>query len=243
MSDPRTYLFDLPIAGRPAPFMMPVEWYPGVQDYWSQGSSTRSVDPIEGIRAVVVHAAIGVDSAGAMSFMKARRASWHWLIPDESESQHGHTIWACTQEARAAWHVAETGSHAMANGGRCGVNEWSLGIEIINSRRPDMIDPFSEWQVEIAASLVRSCWAKYPNLTQVMSHALLEPEQRSDPGAHFPWTRFRDLVLGGSTAGSRHPLAAAAIPMGELPPTDDIASCCADPAEPPADFSDGRIFS
>jgi N-acetylmuramoyl-L-alanine amidase len=49
----------------------------------------------------------------------------------------------------------------------------------------------------MTARIVRFCWAKYPNLTHVVSHAKLDPERRTDPGAHFPWDEFKNQVLHG----------------------------------------------
>jgi len=65
-------------------------------------------------------------------------------------------------------------------------------LEIVNTQDHD---PFSNWQVEQAAALVRYAWSKYPELVDVVSHAKLDPQRRSDPGTHFPWDRFRELVL------------------------------------------------
>jgi N-acetylmuramoyl-L-alanine amidase len=130
---------------------------------------------------------------------KGAQASWHWLVPDENEPEHGQLVWACAPEARAAWHVRNDCSHPKVNGGATKVNHWSLGIEVVNAQTPN--DTFSDWQVEATAQIVRYCWAKYPNLKQVVSHAKLDPDRRSDPGKHFPWERFKKLVLNGKDDG------------------------------------------
>jgi len=85
--------------------------------------------------------------------------------------------------------------HADVNNGRKYVNYWSLGVEIVNTQDPGVTDPYSDWQVKQAAELVRYAWSKYPDLVDVVSHAKLDPERRVDPGARFPWDRFRELVL------------------------------------------------
>ncbi len=228
MSDPKNYLLDLPKSQRPQSLSIPEKWYPEVRDYWGISTTGRIFDPIDGVRAVVIHATAGVSSEGAMSVMRAGKASWHWLIPDEDEPAHGNTVWACAPETKAAWHVRNTKFHPAVNGGARKVNHWSLGIEIVNSQSVKKVDPFSDWQVEVTAKIVRYCWAKYPNLTQVVSHALLDPERRTDPGTHFPWQRFCDLVLtpDGDAVGLHE--AELATPMSQLSdPPNGLTTCCA----------------
>jgi N-acetylmuramoyl-L-alanine amidase len=123
------------------------------------------VDPILGIRAVVIHATAGSSSEGAVSVIRAGAASFHWLVPDENEEAHGQFVWACIPEARAAWHVRNACSHPSVNDGATRANHWSLGIEVVNSQ---VQDPFSDWQIEATAQIVRYCWAKYPNLKHVV---------------------------------------------------------------------------
>ena len=206
MADPKTYQFDLP-AERPANVTIPEQWYPGVQDYWPRCTTERMVgNHITGVVAVVIHATAGVSSAGAVSVMHPApgdaAASFHWLVPDEDEPQHGEMIWACVRERDAAWHVRNSRHHPDVNDDETKVNHWSLGIEIVN--RQSGGDSFSEWQVAVTAQIIRYCWAKYPNLKHIVSHAKLDPDRRSDPGANFPWERFKELVLDVS----REPLSA-----------------------------------
>jgi N-acetyl-anhydromuramyl-L-alanine amidase AmpD len=222
MPDPKTYLFNLPAAGRPDPFPIPEVLYPNVQNFWASSTSSRIFDPILGIKAVVIHATAGGSSAGAMSVMQAGTASFHWLVPDENESQHGHVVWACAPEARAAWHVRNDKSHPQVNGGAMRVNHWSLGIEVVNTQ---VSDPFSNWQVEVTATIVRYCWAKYPNLKTIVSHAALDPHRRTDPGTNFDWARFRQLVLSPPGTESASSMIAGVTPMGKLAPAD-LKACC-----------------
>lgn len=198
MSAPRTWQFNLPSDQRPSDASFPEAWYPGIQSTWSGCTTPRKYDPIEGIRAVVIHATAGSSTSGAISVMKAGKASFHWIVPDEDEEKHGALVWACAPEAKAAWHVRNACSHPDVWGGEDHVNHFSLGIEIVNAQISS--DQFSNWQVQITADVVRYCWAKYPNLKHVVSHARLDPERRTDPGTNFPWSRFKDLVLTGGVA-------------------------------------------
>lgn len=203
MADPTTYQFNLPAEGRPADVIIDEVWYPGIQELWPLCSTGRIFDPIYGVRAVVIHATAGSSSEGAVSVMRDGQASFHWLVPDEDEPQHGRTVWACVPEARAAWHVRNTCHNADVNNDESRVNHWSLGIEVVNSQTQG--DTFSSWQVEVTARLVRYCWAKYPNLRYIVSHAKLDPDRRSDPGTAFPWQTFKQLVL--STAPDERAMA------------------------------------
>ncbi|QGW65188.1 N-acetylmuramoyl-L-alanine amidase [Lysobacter soli] len=197
MPSPSQYKFNLPVAGRPDDVELAEFWYPGIRAFWESASARRTVDPIFGIRAVVIHATAGASSDGAASVIRAGTASFHWLVPDENEDAHGEFVWACIPEARAAWHVRNTCSHPSVNGGAKRVNHWSLGIEVVNTQ---VQDPFSEWQLEATAQIVRYCWAKYPNLKHVVSHAVLDPARRSDPGTAFDWAQFKELVLQGASS-------------------------------------------
>lgn len=214
MGNPGNYQFDLPRDGRPAEARLVERWYPGIRESWQGCTSRRIYDPILGVRAIVIHATAGTSSAGAASVMADGRASFHWLVPDEDEWAHGRLVWACAPEARTAWHVRNGCSHPDVWGGRPRINHYSLGLEIVNAARPE--DGFSRWQVEAAARIVRYAWAKYPNLVHVVSHARLDPGRRSDPGAHFPWERFRDLVFS-MPADPALPVTAA--------PAESLAGC------------------
>lgn len=221
--DPRTYQFDLPSDRRPSNVVIPERWYPGIGDTWADCTSPRSFDPIYGVRAVVVHATAGGSSAGAVSVMKAGRASFHWLVPDENEEQHGSIVWACAPEARAAWHVRNECSHPDVWDGHTRINHYSLGIEVVNAQ--DQTDRFSAWQVEMTAKIIRYCWEKYPNLRHVVSHAKLDPGRRSDPGTLFPWEDFRAQVLNG--ADPVEPAVANATTTALLPDSDvDLCAGC-----------------
>jgi N-acetyl-anhydromuramyl-L-alanine amidase AmpD len=212
MAELADFQFDLPSAGRPVPFQLFEQPYPGVRQYWEGSTSKRVLDPILGVAAIVVHASGGADSEGVMSAMKARKGSWHWIVPDEDEAQHGHFVWAGAPEARAARHVRNSCSHPDVADGRLRVNHFSLGIQIVSRRKQEDPLPFSDWQVFAAGEIIRYCWAKYPNLKHVVAHARLDPTRHGGPGAIFPWDRLRGTVVN-RPPGDVAPMAALATPM------------------------------
>jgi N-acetyl-anhydromuramyl-L-alanine amidase AmpD len=222
MTDPKQFQFDLPAAGRPPLFTLEEEFFPGIKDFWPISTKKRMVHPIDGIRAVVIHATAGSSSVGAVSVMKEGKASFHWLVPDENEEQHGHFVWACAPETLAAFHVQNSKSHPDVNDGKNLVNHWSLGVEMVNSQKSS--DEFSAWQVSMTARIVRFCWAKYPNLKHVVSHAKLDPERRTDPGSHFPWNDFQQQVLNG--VNEPVPRLLASVLSAEAIAAADEKGCC-----------------
>jgi N-acetyl-anhydromuramyl-L-alanine amidase AmpD len=193
-ADPRTYHFKLPRYQGARHGPPPCAWYPGTREHWPHCTSERTLHSDGRIRAVVIHATVLPTSAEAIGEMLRHRCSFHWLIPGKHEPEHGRFIWACVPEELAAWHVRKECFHPEVNFSNSYVNYWSLGIEIVNKQQEDS---FSDWQVEQTAALVRYAWSKYPELVDVVSHAKLDPERRTDPGKDFPWERFRELVLGG----------------------------------------------
>jgi N-acetyl-anhydromuramyl-L-alanine amidase AmpD len=194
MGDPKKYFFKLPDAGAPSPFKIPERIYPDIRWYNRNRASDRTYHPVEGIEGVVIHATAGGSTSGALDWWKrpdGAKASAHWIVPDEDEVGHGKEVLAVVYESLAAWHVRNDKTHPLI-GNRDHVNHWTLGIEIVNRQVPT--DSFSDWQIEITALLVRYCWAKYPNMKYVFSHALVDPERRSDPGSQFDWDKFIALI-------------------------------------------------
>ena len=125
MADPRSYFFDLPGSKRPSYAKLNEEWFPDIKSAALRTSKSRGRDPIKGVKTVVIHATAGSSSAGAASVIFDGVASFHWLVPDENEPQHGHFVWATCYESRAAFHVRKSLSHPKINGGQKDINRIS----------------------------------------------------------------------------------------------------------------------
>lgn len=191
-ADPKNYQFDLPFKPEVAPLAETI--HPRAWAVAGGVASLRGAPPEEAVRLIVIHATAGSSTDGAVSVMEAGRASFHWVVPGKDEPAHGAHVWATCPERLAAWHVRRPCAHPQICDGATNLNRASLGIEIVN--RQDGEDAFSDWQIEAAAAIVRYAWAKYPKLAHVTSHARLDPERRTDPGANFPWTEFMERVRG-----------------------------------------------
>lgn len=223
--NPNKYFFKLPETPRPEPLRLMEERVPGYQWYDQHRATTRIYHPINGVEAVVIHATSGFATQHALDAWHSASASAHWIVPDEDEPQHGQFVWSVVSESLAAWHVLNSVSNPDL-GNKQKTNHWSLGIEIVNSQEvQDYRDQFSDWQVKATAQIVRYCWAKYPNLKYVVSHAKLDPSRRDDPGKNFPWADFKALVLSDASDPPRNPLRHNILPASAFPAVP-IGGCC-----------------
>jgi N-acetylmuramoyl-L-alanine amidase len=196
MSNPINYLFHLPSRAT-AQGLYPLEeaWWPGARAAARFATSPRDGDPVNSIEALVIHATAGSNAAGAFSVIAERRASFHWIVPGAKDPGYGEHVWATSPERRAAWHVRNGASHPQVANGSGRINHCSLGLEIVNTQKPDCL--FTEWQIAATVGIALYAWTKYPRLSTIVSHAALDPARRSDPGAHFPWADFKRRVLEG----------------------------------------------
>ncbi len=204
MPDPNDFYFALPADNKP-PFVPLTEEVHADFTWLTQNRSrSRGRDVLEGVDTVVIHATAGWATQHAVDAWHNATASAHWIVPDEDEPQHGHFVWATVAEAKAAYHVSADPNADLGPGN---VNNRSLGIEIVNTQDvQNYQDPYSAWQVTMAAQIVLYAWAKYPNMKHVISHARLQSHNRADPGRQFPWASFKEQVLTHSALGTRNPL-------------------------------------
>jgi N-acetyl-anhydromuramyl-L-alanine amidase AmpD len=226
MPNPTTFYFKLDPAKRPPDLPLAETRIPEFKWFNTHRGRSRGVNPITGITTVVIHATAGWATQHAIDNWKIRNAGAHWIIPDEDEPQHGQFVWAIVSEALSIRHVKDRIRHPDL--GDFNINHRSLGIEIVNSQNVrNYTDPYSDWQVQAAASIVRYCWAKYPNLRHVISHARVDPADRADPGKNFPWDKFKSLVLSDAHDPARHPLAGEMMPVSAFPDLrTGTGGCC-----------------
>lgn len=206
MTDPQEYHFYLPKDKRPQFNPLKEEVHPSFEWLTNNRSRSRGADVFQVIDTIVIHATAGYSTQHVIDTWKNRKASAHWIIPDEDEPQHEHFVWATVAEAKAAFHVGDV-DYEKHLGKGTNVNNRSLGIEIVNTQDvQNYTDPYSTWQIESTAKIITYAWGKYPNLKHVISHAKLDPTRRSDPGRNFPWEKLKELVISHSTIEKRNPL-------------------------------------
>jgi len=225
MPNPESYYFELPVNGAPDFAPLEEEIHSDFQWLTRNRARARGRDVYEVIDTVVIHATAGFATQHAVDTWRKRRASAHWIIPDENEPQHGEFAWATVAEAKAAYHVRDSVDLPPELSDGPNVNNRSLGIEIVNTQNVENYsDQYSEWQIQMTAWIVLYAWAKYPNLRHIISHAKLDPNRRADPGSNFPWPEFQRRVLAHEGLPERNPIVSAE--FTPLPPSKDSAGCC-----------------
>lgn len=164
------------------------------------------------IDTIVLHATVGdlrpsINELTADNRPLAQRVSAHYIIDRDG------TIYELVPPDRVAWHAG-----VSTFGGRANVNEFSIGIELVN--RNDGRDPYPDAQIIATAELVADLMRRY-NIPQsrIVSHAdVAVPRGRKTDPRGFPWIRFFRLVVERSdiwsTWGSAYPLDAAARSFG-----------------------------
>lgn len=86
-----------------------------------------------------------------------------------------------------AWHAGESCFE-----GRDQCNDFSVGIELEGTDD----QPYETVQIERLAEVVRALCEAYPRLNpkRVVGHSDIAPGRKTDPGPHFDWEGFRELL-------------------------------------------------
>jgi AmpD protein len=102
------------------------------------------------------------------------RVSSHFLVRRDGE------VVQFVPVGRRAWHA---GASSWRGRSRC--NDFSVGIELEGSED----DVFAPAQYASLASLLKHLRATLP-LRDLAAHSDVAPGRKTDPGAHFDWTRL-----------------------------------------------------
>ena len=115
--------------------------------------------------------------------IKDLRVSAHLLI-----RRDGELVQFVPFQERA-WHAGESCFE-----GREQCNDFSIGVELEGTDE----QPYETVQVERLAEVVRTLCAAYPGLSpqRVVGHSDIAPGRKTDPGPHFDWEGFRELLAG-----------------------------------------------
>jgi N-acetylmuramoyl-L-alanine amidase len=144
----------------------------------------------------------------------AARVSAHYLIDEDG------SVWALVPEERRAWHAGRSWWR-----GRAGLNDVSVGIELVNPGHEWGYRPFPEAQMAALVPLAQAIMVRWAMPTwQVVAHSDIAPDRKEDPGELFDWQRLAGEGIGiwpspgerlDPVGDARRALAAIGYPLEE----------------------------
>lgn len=133
----------------------------------------------------------------------ASRVSAHYLIDEDG------AVTALVPEARRAWHAGRSWWR-----GRPGLNDISIGIELVNPGHEWGYRPFPEAQMASLADLARAIIRRWAMPAwQVVGHSDIAPDRKEDPGELFDWAWLARRGVGVWPASPEPP----PLPPAEAP--------------------------
>ncbi len=116
----------------------------------------------------------------------AAEVSSHYVVDEDG------TTWRLVPEDRRARHAGI--SHWR---GHVGLNDRSVGIEIVNPGHEHGYRPFPPAQVAAVRALCHAVLARHPIPPRnVVAHSDVAPDRKEDPGELFPWVELAAAGIG-----------------------------------------------
>ena len=107
----------------------------------------------------------------------AAKVSSHYLVDEDGAA------YRLVEEQNRAWHAGVSSWRGMA-----GLNDASIGIEIVNPGHEFGYRPFPEAQMEAVLELCRGVVGRHKiPARNVVAHSDIAPDRKQDPGELFPW--------------------------------------------------------
>ena len=140
------------------------------------------------VDTLVLHYTGMVSAEAALARMTdpAAKVSAHWCIGEDG------TLWRLVPEEHRAWHAGVSEWR-----GRRAVNDFSIGIELVNPGHEHGYRPFPSVQMDALLDLARAIVARHPiDPRNVVAHSDIAPTRRQDPGELFDWSRLAGAGIG-----------------------------------------------
>jgi len=137
------------------------------------------------VDTVVIHSTVvpTLEQTVAAFYRPSSEVSSHFVIGKDG------SIVMCVSTFKRAWHAGVSEDiHGREN-----VNDFSIGIELVNLN--DGKDPYPPRQIQALRYVILMLERRFP-LKYLVSHAFIArpPGRKSDP-AGFPWADVQDLGL------------------------------------------------
>ena len=116
----------------------------------------------------------------------AAKVSAHYTVDRDG------SVYAHVPEERRAWHAGA--SHWA---GRSGVNDRSIGVELVNPGHEFGYSPFTDDQIASLIELARGILKRHAIPARfVLGHSDVAPSRKTDPGELFPWQHLAEHGIG-----------------------------------------------
>ncbi len=129
----------------------------------------------------------------------AAKVSAHYVVDEDG------TVFRLVAEEKRAWHAGVSFWRGVS-----GLNDASIGIEIVNPGHEFGYRAFPERQMAAVTALCRDILGRWPGISprDVVGHSDIAPDRKQDPGELFGW---RALAAAGVGLWSEAPA-----PPGDL---------------------------
>lgn len=164
------------------------------------------------VKSLVMHfTAVNYEQSLKFLVNEGGGVSSHYLIPklnDVTYPKRHIEVLQLVDETERAWHAGVSYWQ-----GRTGLNDSSIGIEIVNVPKcvesdvplgfikPKAMCIFPEFehkQIELLIALSKNILARNPDIsaTSVIGHSDIAPSRKNDPGPRFPWQKLYEAGIG-----------------------------------------------
>ena len=144
-----------------------------------EAPSPNQDDRPGGVDMIMLHYTGMKTAAEAIERLRdpAARVSSHYVVEEDGK------IWRLVPEARRAWHAGVSYWR-----GRTGLNDVSVGIEIVNPGHEHGYRDFPVLQMAAVCDLCLDIFSRHPVPTRnVVAHSDVAPDRKEDPGERFDW--------------------------------------------------------
>jgi N-acetylmuramoyl-L-alanine amidase len=116
----------------------------------------------------------------------AARVSSHYVVEEDGK------IWRLVPEERRAWHAGVSFWR-----GRSGLNDVSIGIEVVNPGHEHGYRDFPVLQMAAVCDLCLDIFSRHGvPARNVVAHSDIAPDRKEDPGERFDWAGLAQEGVG-----------------------------------------------
>jgi N-acetylmuramoyl-L-alanine amidase len=133
----------------------------------------------DGVEALVLHYTGMQTGEAALARLcdKAAKVSCHYLVEEDG------TVYQLVEEQNRAWHAGVSAWRGVR-----GLNDSSIGIEIVNPGHEWGYRAFPQAQMDAVLGLCKGILARHPiPAGNVVAHSDIAPDRKQDPGELFDW--------------------------------------------------------